>query len=146
MFTRKPMRQFEVLLFVLILQGCANTEEWPEEMDYCAGKVPNRGSIRLSSVFELHSWDLEFMGKSISVECDYTYKIQERDYEACRDYARAAVTYLNQNNQFISGPIKFEDVTYSEEGICIDTFIPGREAADCFDFVQFKVPLGELQK
>lgn len=80
------------------------------------------------------------------VESDYTYKIQEKDYEACRDYAKAAVRYLNQNNQFISGPINFEGVTYLEEGVCIDTFIPGREATDCFDFVQFKVPLGELPR
>lgn len=59
----------------------------------------------------------------------------------CVELVAAALVLLNSRFCDRLAPVSAEQVTYEKRSTCADTFIPGREGLDCFDWIQARVPL-----
>jgi len=59
----------------------------------------------------------------------------------CAELVAAALVLLNSRFADTLAPVSPAQVTYHERASCLDTFVPGREGADCFDWIQAWVPL-----
>ena len=128
------------------LTGCVTAERWSDDTIQCEKDPRRQPAIHISRAFQLSSEELACFGSTLRVQCDLVHTITESDQAACRLYASALSTYLRRSACAIVQPSATAPITYSKGGVCIDTFIPGREAADCFDFVEAHIPLEKVEK
>ena len=116
--------------------GCASTTDVVESNQQSCPRY-----IDIKSVLSLKHDEIICQGEFIQIQCELLYGIESEDRKACKGYTSTIVTYLNRNSLREGYYLSISDVLYSDEGICIDTFIPGREAADCFDFIRVSIPI-----
>lgn len=80
-------------------------------------------------------------GATLTVACGW-WEVLDAAYEKrCREELSAVVADLAQRFPGELEPIAVDELKFENQGTCIDTFIPGREAADCFDYLRVKLPL-----
>ncbi|QQP96688.1 hypothetical protein [Lysobacter enzymogenes] len=63
----------------------------------------------------------------------------------CVELIAAALVLLNSRFSGDLAPVSAEQVSYEKRSACADTFIPGREGLDCFDWIEARVPLRWLK-
>ena len=96
------------------------------------------------SVSELKLKKIKNIQSPFLVNCKFSVHI-EGEYEAnCKSelarFIEIANTQLVLNKSgyiFVQGPIK-------KGGICFDTFVPGREAADCFEYLEANIEIRKI--
>lgn len=126
-----------IALGVLPLFGCATTTT-----NYkCPADPSHMPHVLLSEAFQMSSHQLACYGSELRVNCGLLHGIKEEDRAACRVYVSAVATYLSRDAGATLTPAPNMPVTFKDGGVCIDTFIPGREADDCFDYIQASIPL-----
>jgi hypothetical protein len=80
-------------------------------------------------------------GNSLNVRCPYSISISALYRSQCQASVAGAISSLSRWPDQLSVPAA-ADVSLQEQHTCIDTFIPGREAADCeYYFLEATVPL-----
>ncbi len=83
---------------------------------------------------------------SIKVQCDYTPLIDESYRDGCvQSLSQMANTISLQWAGSLS-PVTLVSAKYEESHICIDSYVPGRELADCnFYYITATIPLSWLK-
>jgi hypothetical protein len=98
-------------------------------------------SVSVAEALQLSSRRLACYGGELVVDCGLLRGIKDDDRAACQTYVSAVVTYLSRDSCALVTPSRLKPVIYEDSGVCIDSFIPGRELDDCFDFIQARIPL-----
>jgi hypothetical protein len=125
----------------LLLLGCASTRLSSGSEAKCPADPSHMSNVSIAAAFDLTSQQLACYGSELRLECGLLHGISENDREACRTYTAAVVTFLSRDSCAIVTPSLRQPVQYKDSGVCIDTFVPGRELDDCFDFIEAKIPL-----
>jgi len=127
------------------LGGCAalrkpvSTE--PAGPASCSTDPKHMTAVPIESALSLSADELACYGDELRVDCGFLHGITVDDRNACEIYVRAVVTHLERNRCLIVKPSTTIPISYKDQGVCIDTFIPGREAEDCFDFIEASIRL-----
>jgi hypothetical protein len=80
-------------------------------------------------------------GHSLNISCPYTDSIDGQYRSQCQASVAAAISSLSRWSDQLSLP-PVTDISLQEQHTCIDTFIPGREVADCEHyFLEATIPL-----
>jgi hypothetical protein len=120
--------------------ACATTGESAAE-EKCLFEPSRMPGVSVAEAFGMTSQQVACYGNELRLDCGLIHGISADDRLACRTYAAAVLTYLQRDSSAIVRPSEEREVTYEDSGVCIDTFISGRELDDCFDFIQAKIPL-----
>jgi hypothetical protein len=83
-----------------------------------------------------HRAPRKLVGCTLRMTCGLTYERNTSYREACRGRATAFFAAVSDGWSASVCPIEADAIIYSDGGVCLDTFIPGREALDCLDFVE----------
>ena len=113
---------------LVILVGCSwANRDFVSDLENCrfeAGEcTPEQASH--ASLAELRE-----LGSELVVTCEAVGP-EVADYSLkCHERVRRLVSYFNKK---FGGALRIEssELSYRDQFLCIDTFIPGREAADC---------------
>jgi len=135
--------RFLASLSLMFIAACAGApfkgEIDPREM--CDPESAAIDMCRPDYVSALPLESLKQHGATLIVACDWR-QVQDAAYEKeCREQLSAAVENLAQRFPDELEPIAIDELKFEDGGVCIDTFIPGREAADCFDYLRIVLPL-----
>jgi hypothetical protein len=128
-----------------MLSGCV-TEPVFHYTIQCEDNPQRQSAIPVWVAMQITEKELACFGDALRVECDYVYGIKNKDRAACRIYSEAIVAHLNQNISGNLGPANNASTEFIDRSVCIDTFIPGREALDCFDYIEAQIPLEKSGK
>ena len=77
----------------------------------------------------------------LSLTCEWWSLVDASYEEQCHDEIRGVIATWALRFTNDLEPIEFEKLRFVRRSDCIDTFIPGREAADCFDYLVVDLPL-----
>ena len=130
------MKNTTLLILITILLSCSFNETLGEKKESICP-----GSISIRNVLSLNHDEILCQGEVLEIECELRYGVSEDDKNICKMYAKTISEFLNRNSLRGRYYLDYEKVKYTDEGVCIDTFIPGREALDCFDFVKISIPI-----
>lgn len=95
----------------------------------------------MNNIFSLDSEEILCQGESLNIVCELRYSLEEEDKSICKEYANAISNYINRNKLPKGYKLVVQELAFREESVCYDTFIPGREAADCYDFLEIIIPI-----
>lgn len=85
-------------------------------------------------------------GHELTVNCEISGQPDASYRESCTKSLVQLATTLSTCSSSALSAITLSDMMLTDEQMCIDTFIPGREAADCeFFYIRAKVPLRWVQ-
>lgn len=86
-------------------------------------------------------------GPSIRIDCPtHFYSPPEEEIRPeCVALVEAALTLLNHRLADRLSPVETSQVQYRYHGGCYDTFISGREQADCYSVIRATVPMRWLE-
>jgi len=129
-------------LFLLALLGVAACSSSPPryEATPCS---PNRGDCTPEEIVALPEQQLRATGAEISVSCGVTTPEHKTATRAlCIERVNSMLERLSITLPSFVAP-KPANVSVDESETCLDTFIPGREAADCqFFSISARFPIG----
>ena len=130
--------------FMLLAGGGASASET---------ESPPECSVEASScyIFEFVSASEEVLRTNtdpIVVSCPWHFYSPpaESIQPECVELINAAVVLINNRLSESLSPIVPSDIKYSDASGCIDTFIPGREQADCYTEIHATISLVWLPK
>jgi len=98
-------------------------------------------AVPIERALALSADELACYGDELRVDCGLLHGITMDDRAACEIYLKAVLTHLERDRCPIVKPSTTTPISYKDQGVCIDTFIPGREADDCFDFIEASIRL-----
>jgi hypothetical protein len=130
-----------LLLSAFFVTGCSLAHLAPAASEKCPEEHERMPSVSVAEALQLSSRGLACYGSELIVDCGLLRGIKDDDRAACQTYVSAVVTYLSRDSCAVVRPSRVKPVTFEDAGVCIDTFIPGRELDDCFDFIQARIPL-----
>jgi hypothetical protein len=128
----KPSIHFSLVIAALIVFGINNLHA--NELDSPPECSKNADSCRVFAFVTASEASLRTHENQITVSCPmYFYSPPAETIEPeCVDLVNAAVVLVNRRLSDNLSPIIASDIKYESGGGCYDTFIPGREQADCF--------------
>lgn len=135
------VRRLVVLVVFPFALGCASVSHRAESDTKCPLDPLHMPAVSITEAFQLSSKQLACYGREFRLNCGLIHGVAEADREACRTYAAAVVTYLSRDSCAVVTPAPGQAVRYTDAGVCIDTFVSGRELDDCFDFIEAKISL-----
>jgi hypothetical protein len=108
----------------------------------CPAPPKQMPALSVAGAFSLTSDELACYGDELRVQCGFLHGISPEDRAACETYTKAIVTYLTRElGSRNAEPTPMSPVRYKDGGVCLDTFIPGREMEDCFDYIEAGIRL-----
>jgi hypothetical protein len=123
------------VLFLVLLVSCASFRSLPD--NHSGLTLDHSG--RLS---EITYRDLRNAKGTLVLTCPFTHSLDAKYISKCHKDAAAFVEEANRYWSEYVGPIHMTDIIFDNNGgACLDTFVPGREAADCFSFIYVRVPI-----
>lgn len=128
------------------LEGCvmraSDSGSGPSGQTSCSAPPDRMPAISVAGAFSLRADELACYGEELRVQCPLSHGITAEDRAACELYIKAITTYLSHELGCKTvEPDSPSSVRYKEGGVCLDTFIPGREMEDCYDYLEASIRL-----
>lgn len=133
------------LIIGILLAACSGNGRLVREASEACG-VPHSFSCTpdLAAIAPLAI--LRENGDELTVNCEITRQLDASYRESCAKSLVQLVATLSARWSSTLSPVTLSDMTLADEQTCLDTFIPGREAADCeFFYIRAEVPLRWVQ-
>jgi hypothetical protein len=127
---------YTVVLACVAASAAAESRKQPDIGSCSADAVCTAADVKDASLDALRS-----NGNFLSISCPYTPRLDERYRAQCLNLLKDAVQRLGRWPEQLTPP-RMADIKIERRQTCLDTFIPGREAADCeFYYLEAVVPL-----
>ena len=85
--------------------------------------------------------DLKEADGRLELNCPLTHEYNSAYKEKCKKDASTFVGLANTYWSKYLYPINASDVVFDDGATCIDTFVSGREADDCYHFMGIKIDI-----
>ncbi len=151
------MKKLVLLLSAILSCSCASSMKKPLSYEETAQKVSVKDAAIQCSPPNSMCWPelaallpLEILStnkETITVECNYASKIDDPYRKMCTQrIEKMAQAFSNKWASSLS-PISLDLVQYKENHVCIDSYMPGQEMADCnFYYISAIIPLHWLNR
>lgn len=134
------MKHLSLLIIVVLTCSCTAQRKLVREASESCSSPAVDCTPELAAIAELDV--LRTNGKAITVDCGVTHKIDVAYRQSCEKRLSTLAEALSTRASSELSTVSVTDMTLLESQTCIDTFISGREAADCeFYSVSAKIPL-----
>lgn len=139
------MRSLSSLIIVVhLLTACSVNGRLVREASEACSSHSFGCSPELAAIAPLET--LKANDRELTVNCELSIQLDDAYRETCARRLTQLVETLSARWSSVLSPINLSDMTLADEQTCIDTFIPGREGADCEIFyIRAKVPLRWVQ-
>ena len=138
------MKAFCFCLALALLPGCAGIDSRLSYQHCKAGTPvecePHQFAAASESVLRTN-------GPSVTVDCPTHFYSppEEKIRPECVALVEAALILVNHRLAERLKPVETAQVQYRYQGGCYDTFISGREQADCYSVIRATVPMRWLE-
>ena len=113
---------------VFALSACASLAPMPDrDLGITLGLFTKLSEITLR--------DLKDAEGKLELRCPLTHEYDSAYKKKCHNDAKALVERANIHWGKHIHALTYSDISFDDCGVCLDTFISGREGDDCFDFM-----------